>query len=175
MSDMDSEADPMLEALLATMTSTLAADAKSIRNLFIVSGCTAQDAQRKVVELYSPPRVARALKAAPSRYPGLRSGSTFDLNEDENGEKYDFMKSEDRQRCRERLRAERPWLVIGSPPCTWWSSLMELNRPKMSAPEIERREIEAKTLLHFACEVYRQQLREGGTFYMSIRHPRDHG
>ena len=164
MSDMGSEADPMLEALLATMTAELAEDARSINNLFIINGCTSRDAQKKVVELYSPPRVTSALQAAPSRYPGLRAGSTFDLHEDEHGEKYDFLKSEDRQRCRERLRAERPWLVVGSPPCTWWSALMALNRAKMSRAEVERRDVEAKTLLYFACEVYRQQLREGRHF-----------
>ena len=86
------------------------------------------------------------------------------MHADENGEVYDFLKSEDRQRCRERLRVERPWLVVGSPPCTWWSALMALNRARMSPLEAARRDTEAKTLLHFACEVYRTQLREGRHF-----------
>ena len=77
---------------------------------------------------------------------------------------HDVWKSEDRQRCRERLRVERPWLVVGSPPCTWWSALMALNRAKMSPQEVARRDVEANTLLHFACEVYRLQLREGRHF-----------
>eukprot|EP00969_Alexandrium_andersonii_P021803 954312-Alexandrium_andersonii.AAC.1 len=48
-------------------------------------------------------------------HPGLR-GSSRTVNED--GVAYDLRQARDRQRSRERLRAERPWLVIGSPPCT---------------------------------------------------------
>ena len=49
---MESEADPMLEAALATMTASLAEDVKSTRNLFIVHGCAAKGAHTTVVELY---------------------------------------------------------------------------------------------------------------------------
>ncbi len=41
---------------------------------------------------------------------------------------------------------------------------MALNKPKMSAQEAARRDIEAKTLLHFACEVYAFQLAGGRHF-----------
>ena len=65
MSDMGSDSDPMLEALLATMTEALAEDAQSIHNLCIVNGCSVKDAQRNVVELCSPPRVTHEIAAAP--------------------------------------------------------------------------------------------------------------
>ena len=130
----------MLEALLAIMPTQLGDEVKSVRNLLIVSGCAPREARANTVELYSPPRVTSELSAAQSLYPGLRANSTFYLVADEHGQTYDFRRAADRQRCRERLRTERPWLVIGSPPCTWWSSLMALNRAKLSDQEIERRD-----------------------------------
>ena len=41
---------------------------------------------------------------------------------------------------------------------------MALNRAKMSRAEVERRDVEATAFLYCACEVYRQQLREGRHF-----------
>ena len=39
-----------------------------------------------------------------------------------------------------------------------------LNRPKMDESEVKRRETEARTLLHFACEVFQFQLEAGRHF-----------
>ena len=97
--------------MLDTVTAHLAEDAKSIRNLFIVHGCTAKGAQKKVVELYSPPRVTREFAAALGAYPGLRAGPTLGLMADEHGQQYDCTTAADRQRCRARLRAERLGLL----------------------------------------------------------------
>ena len=47
----------------------------------------------------------------------LWPGSTFDLAIDEHGQHYDLLCARGRQRVRDRIRAERPWLVIGSSPC----------------------------------------------------------
>ena len=150
----------MLDALLKSMPKQLVEEARGIHNLFILTGCTAASATRKVAELYSPPRVTKEI----GRFPNLSAGSTFDLIADEQGRKYDFLRASDRQRCRERLRAERPWLVVGSPPCTWWSTLMALNMARMTQEDIERRGVEAKILLDFACEVYQFQLEVGRHF-----------
>ena len=128
-------ADTMLEALLAAMPEQLAADARGARGLFIVSGCPPRQAQHNAAELYSPPRVARQLATPPMRQPcpNLTIGLTSDIIADEQGKSYNLLVMEDRQRCRDRLRMERPCLVVGRPPCTWWSSSMALNKPKMSA------------------------------------------
>ena len=75
-------------------------------------------------------------------------GSAFDLQSDGYGERYNFLQAVDRQRCRGCLRTEKPWLVIGSPPCTWWSHMMALNIPKMTEQERLRRDTEADILLH---------------------------
>ena len=78
-----SAVDPMLEALLASMPGPLAEGAKSVRDLFLVSGCAPGVAQAKVVELYSPPRVTAELGRR--SYPSLASGTTFDLQCNEKG------------------------------------------------------------------------------------------
>ena len=57
----------MLEVRLASMTTALADGARSINNLSIVRGCSTRDAQRKVAELYSPPRATRELGMAGTR------------------------------------------------------------------------------------------------------------
>ena len=144
---------PTVEALLATMPDQIADDARGVRDLFIVSGCPVWEAQHTVVELYSPPRAAREFPTpSTSRAcPSLAAGSAVDLHEGEAGQRYDFLLARGRQRCRDRLKAERPWLVIGSPPCTWWSSLVALSRGNMSDEEVRRRDTEARTLLHCAC------------------------
>ena len=86
-----------------------------------------------VVELRSPPRVTNELQALAGRYmfPDMTAGSTVDRVDGEGGVRRDFLAA-DRQQCRGRLRAERPRLVVGSPPCTWWSWLLSLTVPKMS-------------------------------------------
>ena len=40
---------------------------------------------------------------------------------------YDFDKAEDRKRCWEAVAKDEPILVIGSPPCTMFFRLQELN------------------------------------------------
>ena len=52
---------------------------------------------------------------------------------------------------------------------------MALNQPKMGVQEAARRGIEAKALLHFACEVYAFQLAGAGIFFMSSRLERGPG
>ena len=56
----------------------------------------------------------------------------------ENGQPWDFSKASDRQEARTKLRVEKPKWLIGSPPCTYFSSLMNLNFAKMDATEVER-------------------------------------
>ena len=128
----------------------------------------------KVTELYSPPRVTATLPRL-----GLAKGSTFDLHADEAGVAWDFTKPQDRKRAWERIRAEEPFLVVGSPPCTMFSRLqLNLNAAKMGKAEWERRRREAEVLLVFAVAVYALQVRAGRHFLhehpagaTSWRHP----
>ncbi len=112
--------------------------------------------------LYSPPRVTATLPR-PSAFEhrsGLVAGSTFDLYADEAGVAWDFTRPSDRKRALERIRAEEPFLVVGSPPCTMFSRLqVNLNANKMGKVEWEKRRREAEVLLVFAATVYPLQVR----------------
>jgi hypothetical protein len=127
-----------------------------------------------VVELYSPPRVTATLPRL-----GLLAGSTFDLHADEAGVVWDFTRPADRKRAWERIRAEEPFLVVGSPPCTMFSRLqLNLNSAKIGKVEWERRRREAEVLLIFAVAVYKLQVLAGRHFLhehpataTSWRHP----
>ena len=67
----------MLEAVLASMPGKLAAGAWGVRGLFTVSGSPILEAQRKVVELYSPSRVHKERWARSGEFPSLTTGSTL--------------------------------------------------------------------------------------------------
>ena len=70
-----------------------------------------------ITEVYSPERVNRVVQKW-----GLTPGSSLDLT---NG--FDFTKAEDRRRPWARIKDEDSFLVVGSPPCTLFSMLQELN------------------------------------------------
>lgn len=140
------------------------------RRLYLIRGESDNDAGKKVSELFSPPRVNRELRKSPAGG-GITAGTSFDMIMDtESGESWDFRLPQDRRRCWQRLEAEKPWLVIGSPPCTAFSALnIGLNFPKMDPKEAARRQAEGRMLLGFALAVYRWQLRRG--CYFLHEHP----
>merc|ERR1712122_436214 len=123
-------------------------DFVNLYELLLLAGAPVAVAKAKVCELYSPPRVA----AEAARWPRLGPvpGSTFDLQEDAHGARWDFLKASDRQRARQQIEAERPFLVVGSPPCTRFSALMRINRSRMNSQEYARRLVEARVLLGIA-------------------------
>ena len=107
------------------------------------------------------------------RVPGMTlvPGATFDLEEDENGVAYDTLQAADRQRIRDRVRRDRPFLVVGSPCCRDYCLMqVNLNHPKMSPEERRRRLIEREVMLRFAVEIYAMQLAAGRHFLHE--HPR---
>ena len=70
-----------------------------------------------VTEIYSPPRVAEVCKQF-----NMTPGSSMDL-----ATGFDFDKGEDRRRAATRILTEKPNLLIGSPECTLFSMLQQLN------------------------------------------------
>jgi hypothetical protein len=119
-----------------------------------------RSAPAKISELYSPPRVTALLPKL-----GLVAGSTFDLCADVAGVAWDFTRPDDRRRALERIRAEEPFLVVGSPPCTMFSRLqLNLNAKKMGKEVWEKRRREAEVLLVFAAVVYKLQVQAGRHF-----------
>ena len=70
-----------------------------------------------VTEVFSPERVTRLCH----KY-GLVAGDSFDLRDG-----FDLSDERTQARVIQRINTTKPGLVIGSPPCTWFSGLMVLN------------------------------------------------
>ena len=67
-----------------------------------------------------------------------------------------FSRRSDRDWVFKLLDEEQPLWVVGSPPCTSFSSLNHgLNYPKMEAEEVQRRWDDGMTHLRFVCKFYR--------------------
>ena len=128
-----------------------------------MTGISPGDSWQTVFEIFSPPRVTAEMNRRPNLT--LVGGASFDLQADENGVSWDFLIKEHRDRCRRRVIEEKPYLVIGSPPCTMFSTLQNLSRAKReNTPEFRRRLAEARTLLEFMVEIYEIQLAGGRHF-----------
>ena len=112
-----------------------------------------------VAEIFSPPRVV----AIASRY-GLRPGFSLDLSvNDEDGMPWDFSKKEQRHKAKSMVIEQKPWLLIGSPPCTMFSILQNLNKNRSSG-EYEKKYEEAMKHVGFCIELYKLQIAEGRYF-----------
>jgi len=165
--------DHALMRLARTMPADLRREVGELLDLYAQNGVRDAAASRAVVELYSPPRVTAELKRMQRRVPGMAlvPGATFDLEEDEHGVAYDALKATDRQRIRDRIQRDKPYLVVGSPKCTDYSSLtVNLQHPRMTEAEVRRRLVEREVLLRFAVEIYCLQLAAGRHFLHE--HPR---
>ena len=83
-----------------------------------------------VSEIFSQPRVAQ--EAALRDYDGVRltPGWSLDLTREDplTGEPWDLSKCAVRERVRKLVRETAPFLVIGSPPCTMFSTLQNFPR-----------------------------------------------
>ena len=158
---MEEDSDPggwdrALRRLASTMPPDLRYEVADLLQLYAQNGVADAAAARAVAELYSPPRVTTELKRMRRRVPGMAlvPGATFDLEEDENGVAYDALKAVGRQRIRDRVLRDEPFLVVGSPKCTDYSKLtVNLQHPKMSQEELKRRYAEREVLLRFAVEM----------------------
>ena len=118
-------------------------DAELARRLCLISGLAEDYTKQVVSEVFSPPRVTQALKSGKCGW--LQAGSSFDLVVDaDSGRSWNFLDADDRRRCWRRLKAEDPWMIIGSPPCTPFSALQALNKRKGTAAGRERKLTEGK-------------------------------
>ena len=109
-----------------------------------------------VNEIFSPPRVVRQCEKF-----GLKAGNSMDLMTG-----WDFDLEADKARAKECIRRDKPTLVIGSPPCTYFSTLQELNKHNMrhdAAWMSKFNENLNKAIRHiiFCVEVYWMQMAEG--------------
>ena len=87
---------------------------------------------------------------------GFRVGEAMDLLTG-----WDFNKRADRKRAQEYIAKYRPKLIIGSPSCTAFSQLQNLNP---DSGERQRKWREGCRHLKFVIELYKQQIEAGRWF-----------
>ena len=81
------------------------------------------------------------------------------------GGTWDFTKKSDQKEALGLVDKYEPEFIIGSPPCTDWSSWnIGINHRKMDPMEVERRMVEARVHLKFVVKLYKKQLAAGRHF-----------
>ena len=116
-----------------------------------------------VAEIYSPPRITKAIKMMPSSK--VIAGFALDLTTcDEDGRAWNFDEKEMRERARKKFHTEQPLFLVGSPPCTQWSSLQALSEAKRDPEEVKREKIKALVHMQFITELYKEQVLAGRYF-----------
>ena len=88
-----------------------------------------------VAEIFSPKRVNEFANACK-----LQEGWSFDLTTtDEEGAPWNFNDPNMRNKAARRVLQDKPMLLIGSPPCTYFSQLMRFNWSRMDPDEAWQR------------------------------------
>ena len=120
-----------------------------------------------ICEIFSPPRVCAAAKAA-----GMRAGWSLDMTEEcpVTGRKWDFRRPGDRRQAKNLVLKGKPEMLILSPPCTLFSSLQRWSR--YGPPEVRRPDDweEAVGFVDFCVDLCEVQNRGGRGF--CFEHPR---
>ena len=119
-----------------------------------------------VAEVYSRPRIVQ--EAALRSYDGTRltPGWSLDLTMEDpsTGRAWDLSDPKVQARVKKLVVDTKPFLLIGSPPCTMFSSLQGLSKNKRNAKKWNEAMEEAKRHMRFCMELYRIQLRAGRFF-----------
>ena len=124
-----------------------------------------------VVELYSQPRIAQ--EAAIRKYGGtdLTAGWSLDLTmrDPETNSPWDLSKQDVQNRVRKMVTVSKPFMLVGSPPCTPFSRLQALNSPKRDPKVVEEELAAGRAHMNFCFEMYELQ-RKSGRFF-AHEHP----
>ena len=116
-----------------------------------------------VVEVYSQPRIAQE---ASLRYYGgteLKAGWSLHLTmrNPKDGQPWDLSKREVQDKVKGKVRRSKPFIVIGSPPCTAFSQLQGWNNHRRD-PDVVKSELKAaKAHVNICFELYEGQRRNG--------------
>ena len=116
---------------------------------------------KHVSEIFSPPRVTKVANKI-----GLRSGFALDLSVDdpEDGKPWDFSTREKREKAEAKVLDEKPFLLIGCPPCRAFSVLFSSNISRMKPEQVKAIIKEGITHLLFCIRLYWIQLKAGRHF-----------
>ena len=93
-----------------------------------------------VAEVYSQPRINAEAAVRSYKAAALKPGWSLDLTRDDptTGTPWDLSKPEVRERVRKMVRETKPFVVIGSPPCTMFCPLQSLGKGKRNEAEFQR-------------------------------------
>ena len=111
-----------------------------------------------IIEIYSPPRTS----VLADRY-GITGKGSFDITgiDPDDGMPWDLNKKDKRDKVRDIIKTCKPTLVIGSPMCTAFSSLQNMNSNNKGSEEHKKAMKEAIMHMKFASEIYEIQLMAG--------------
>ncbi len=147
--------DQVCELLLAQMGSS----GRSYRR-------EATQAARKIVsEMYSPPRVTKLIRETRARH--LMPGFAFDITtvDPADGLPWDFSLEHKRRRARALLREQKPYMLVGSPMCTHFTTWQRLNEVKSKdVASTKRARTAAIVHMDFVAELYGEQMQDGRYF-----------
>ena len=126
-----------------------------------------------VAEIYSVPRIAQ--EAAVRKYGDidLKPGWSLDLTREDplTGKAWDLSRHDVRERVRKLVRDTKPFMVIGSPPCTMFCALQNLQKGRRDEQEFQRRLENAKRHVRFCFELYAMQVQGAGSSCTSTQTP----
>ena len=109
-------------------------------------------------EIYSPPRVTAMAKMCPSY--GVLPGFALDLTtHDADGRIWDFDDPDMRERAWNKIKTERPLLIVGSPMCTAFSAWQYINNRKREGVIVNTEFQRALVHLEFCMDIYDYQRR----------------
>ena len=121
-----------------------------------------EDKNADISDIFSQPRIAQ--ETAPRRHGGMarRPGWSLDLAREDPATRkvWDFSRHEVRERVR-LVRDRRPFIIIGSPPCTMFCGLQNLRNGKRDEDLFQKKLEDAKKHVRFCVEVYRMQIASG--------------
>ena len=93
------------------------------------------------------------------------------MNDPDDGQPWDFNARAKREKAREILRRQRPYLFIGSPMCTAFCSWQHLNDARLGhTPAAQAAKANAIQHMNFAVSLYLEQIQAGR--YFLHEHPR---
>ena len=123
---------------------------------------SATAARRIVSEIYSPPRVTAPIRQLKSRH--VMPSYAFDLTtvDTADGLPWDFNGPAKRLRARMLIRQQKPYLLIGSPMCTAFSTWQRLNLAKSNdRPAMERARLQRIVHTQYVAKLYGEQTQGG--------------
>ena len=105
-----------------------------------------------------PPRGTTLIRALKTKH--LMAGFAFDLTtmDGDDESPWDFSIKAERDKAWKRFTEQKPYVLIGSPACTPFSTWQRLNEAKSKDVEAMRRaKVEAVVHMNFVCRMYHEQ------------------